>query len=88
MNWLESARLGIFFRMKPYETISVRGMPIKRIKSVRLVGSEQTLDYTQSCSPIDRLTQSDPSGELIITVPESTIDPLATVISIELISDI
>ena len=71
--------------MKPYETVSVRGMPIKRIKSVKLVGSEQTLAYTQRCSVIDRLTQPDPHGELIITVPESIIDPLATVISIELI---
>ena len=56
-----------------------------RIKSVRLAGSEQALDYTQRCSVIDRLTQPDPHGELIITVPESIIDPLATVISIELI---
>ena len=71
--------------MKPYETILVRGMPITRIKSVRLVGSEQTLDYTQRCSVIDRARLSDPNGELIITVPESIIDPLATVISIELV---
>lgn len=59
-------------------------MPIKRIKSVKLVGSWQTLDYTQRFSLIDQLTQPDPRGELIITVPESVIDPLATVISIEL----
>ena len=70
--------------MKPYETISVRGMPIERIESVRLVGSEQTLAYIPRCSVIDQLTQQDPLGELIITVPESIIDPLATVIAIEL----
>ena len=74
--------------MKPYETISVRGIPIKRIKSVRLVKSGQTLTYTQRCSVIDCLTQLDPDGELIITVPESVIDPLATVISIELASSV
>ena len=70
--------------MKPYETISVRGMPINRIESVKVVGSEQTLAYTQRCSIAEQLTQPDPKGELIITVPESIIDPLATVISIEL----
>ena len=72
--------------MKPYETISVRGMPIRRIKSVRLVESGQTLTYTPRCSVIDQLTQPDPKGELIITVPESVVDPLATVISVELAS--
>ena len=70
--------------MKPYETISVRGMPIKRIESVKVVGTNETLAYTQRCSVIDQLTQSDPHGELIITVPESIIDSLATVISVEL----
>lgn len=65
------------------ETISVRDMPINRIESVKILRSDLTLAYTQRCSAIDRLTQPD-KGELIITVPESIIDPLATVIAISL----
>lgn len=70
--------------MKPYETISVRGIPIKRVKSVKIVGSNEPLSYSQRCSIMDELTQSDPNGELTIIIPESVIDPLATAIAIEL----
>ena len=70
--------------MKPYETISVRGIPIKRVKSVTVVGSDEPLTYSTRCSIMDELTQSNPLGELTISVPESVIDPLATAIAIEL----
>ena len=70
--------------MKPYETISVRGIPIKRVKSVKVVGSDEPLTYKTRCSIMDELTQANPLGELTITIPESVIDPLATAIAIEL----
>ena len=70
--------------MKPYETISVRGIPIKQVKSVKIVGSNELLTYTTRCSILDELTQPNPQGELTITVPSSAIDPLATAIAIEL----
>ena len=72
--------------MKPYETISVRGIPIKQVKSVKVVGSNEPLTYTTRCSILDELTQPNPQGELTITVPSSAIDPLATAIAIELAS--
>lgn len=70
--------------MKPYETISVRGIPIKQIESVKIVGGNESLAYTTRCAILDELTQPNPQGELTITVPESAIDPLATAIAIEL----
>ncbi|ACK71860.1 Alpha-L-fucosidase [Gloeothece citriformis PCC 7424] len=71
--------------MKPYETVSVRGIPIKQIESVKVVGSDRPLSYSGRCSIIDELTQNpQPLGELTITVPESAIDPLATVLVIQL----
>ncbi len=72
--------------MKPYETISVRGIPIKQVKSVKIVGSNEPLTYTTRCSILDEITQPNPQGELTITVPSSAIDPLATAIAIELAS--
>ena len=70
--------------MKPYETVSVRGIPIKQVKSVTVVGSDEPLTYSTRCSIMDELTQPNPLGELTINVPESVIDPLATAIAIEL----
>ena len=70
--------------MKPYETISVRGIPIKKVKSVKVLGNNETLTYTERCSIIDALSNPNPIGQLTISVPESAIDPLATVIAIEL----
>ena len=76
-------RLYLHLLMKPYETISVRGMPLKRIQSVSVLGTNDALDYTSRC-PIMEQFQPDPTGELIITVPESVIDPDATVVAIEI----
>ena len=70
--------------MKPYETISVRGIAIEQVKSVEILGSNEPLTYSTRCSILDRLTQPNPQGELTITIPESAIDPLATAIAIEL----
>lgn len=70
--------------MKPYETISVRGIPIRQVKSVTVVGSDESLAYKTRCSIMDELTQPNPLGELTISIPESVIDPLATAIAIEL----
>ena len=69
--------------MRPYDTVSVRGVPIKRIASVRELGSGRELSFTTRCSLIDKLLNSDPSGELTIQVPEDCLNELATVIAIE-----
>lgn len=68
--------------MKPYESISVRGVPIKRIKSVRVLADGTELLYTTRCA-LDSFSNPDPLGELTIQVPESVIDPYATAIAID-----
>lgn len=70
--------------MKPYESISVRGIPIEQVTSVKIVGSKENLTYTKRCAIIDRIMNQNPLGELTITIPESVINPLATAIAIEL----
>jgi alpha-L-fucosidase len=69
--------------MRPYDTISVRGVPIKRLQSVTELGSGRELPFTTRCSLIDKLLNADPSGELTIEVPQDCLDDLATVIAIE-----
>lgn len=73
--------------MKPYETISVRGIPIKQVKSVKIVGSNENLTYTKRCGIMDEIMNPNPIGELTITIPESVINPLATAIAIEFNSE-
>ena len=72
----------IHLLLKPYETISVRGVPIKRVKSVRVLADGTELSYTTRCA-IGSFFNPDPLGELTIQVPESVIDPYATVIAID-----
>ncbi|MEW6498826.1 MAG: alpha-L-fucosidase, partial [Cyanobacteriota bacterium] len=67
-----------------YESISVRGIPIKQVKSVQILANGRELDYTTRCSIIDSLFNPDPLGELTIQIPETSVDPYATVIAIDL----
>jgi alpha-L-fucosidase len=69
--------------MRPYDSVTVRGVFIKRVKSVRALSTGEDLRFTTRCSIPDRLLNSDPAGELLISVPDSAIDPDATVIAVE-----
>lgn len=77
-------RIYLHLLMKPYETVCVRGVPIKRVKSVSILADNTQLDYTTRCAIADAITNPDPLlGELIIQVPESVIDSYATVIAVD-----
>ncbi len=69
--------------MKPYETVAVRGVPIKRIRAVRALAGGAPLHHTTRCAIIDAMFNADPLGELTITVPESVVDAYATVIAVD-----
>lgn len=68
--------------MKPYDTLSIRGVPIKRVKSVGVLGHPIALNYTTRCTVVDSFNP-DPLGELTIQVPEFIINPYATVITVD-----
>jgi alpha-L-fucosidase len=70
--------------MRPYDAVTVRGVPIRRVKSVRELSSGRQLAFSGRCSVIDQLLNADPMGELTIVVPESVLDPLATVLAVEI----
>jgi alpha-L-fucosidase len=73
--------------MRPYATVTVRGFPIKRVTKVRELSSGRTLDFTTRCAILDQLLNADPNGELTIAVPEDVIDPIATVIAVDVAND-
>ncbi|MDP9180877.1 MAG: alpha-L-fucosidase [Chloroflexota bacterium] len=72
--------------MRPYDAVTVRGVPIRRVTSVRALSSGAQLAFSVRCSVIDQLLNADPMGELTIQVLESAVDPLATVIVVEIAS--
>jgi alpha-L-fucosidase len=69
--------------MRPYETISVRGVPIRHVRSVRVVGSGAELKFWTRASIVDELLKRDALGALTIVVPEHALDEYATVLAVE-----
>ncbi|MDX2100256.1 MAG: hypothetical protein SFW36_20970, partial [Leptolyngbyaceae cyanobacterium bins.59] len=78
-------RIYLHLLMKPYDTVTVRGLAIKQVRSVQVLATEKALAYTTRCSIVDALMNPDPLGELTIQVPEEVIDPNATVLAVDLV---
>jgi alpha-L-fucosidase len=78
------ARIFLHLLQRPYDTVTVRGLPIRHVRGVRELRTGTALAYRTRCAVADQLFNSDPNGELIITVPEALIDPLATVVEVDL----
>ena len=77
-------RIYLHLLMRPYDTVTVRGLPTKRIRAVRLLDDGSPLSFTTRCAILDQLMNSDPMGEVTISVPESRVDPFATVIALDI----
>jgi alpha-L-fucosidase len=69
--------------MRPYESVSVRGVRVRRAKAAHVLGSGAELKLHQRIAASDMLFNQDPVGELIIDVPENQLDPIATVIAVD-----
>ncbi|MCB1014520.1 MAG: hypothetical protein KDB10_05320, partial [Acidimicrobiales bacterium] len=69
--------------MRPYDSVTVRGVPIRRIAGVRHVPSERALTFHTRAAVIDELFNADPVGEAIIEVPEDLVDDHATVLALD-----
>ncbi len=70
--------------MRPYDTITVRGLPVNRIRGARELRTGTELETRTRCAVLDTMFSADPFGELTVAVPEGLIDQLATVIEVEL----
>jgi alpha-L-fucosidase len=77
-------RIFLHLLLRPYETVTLRGVPIRRVAGARELRSGAALEFETRCAAVDRLFSPDPLGEVAIRVPESLLDPLATVIEVEL----
>jgi alpha-L-fucosidase len=77
-------RVYLHLLMRPYETVTVRGLPVKRVRSVTALASGTALATSSRCTVADTLFNADPNGELTIRVPDFVLDEHATVIAIDL----
>jgi alpha-L-fucosidase len=68
--------------LRPYELVTVRGVPVQRVERVSVLGSDRPLTFAVRTSVLDRLN-ADPLGDLVVTVPEDRLDPLATVLAVD-----
>jgi len=69
--------------MRPYDRVTVRGVPIDHVRRAWNVATGRELATTGRCAIVDRLLGRDPLGELTIEVPGEELDPLATVLAVE-----
>ena len=80
------ARVYCIATAKPYESVTVRGIPVKRVKAVTALGTGKALSFKKH-TPIMESFQPDPTGEITVFVPESDLDEFATVIAIDIDGD-
>lgn len=70
--------------MRPYDAVTVRGVRIKRLRSVHALSNGAELSFRTRRPIADTMFNTpDPIGEAIIAVPEDAIDPYATVLRLE-----
>ncbi len=74
-------RVHLFLLARPYDAVTVRGLPVRRVSSVAVMGSGNELAFTTRTGILDMLTD-DPDGEVVIEVPEAELDPYATVLTV------
>jgi alpha-L-fucosidase len=76
-------RINLFLLTRPYDSITVRGLPIRRIKQVVEVSSGTQLAFETRAMIMDQRLP-DPDGEVRIIVPEHLLDEYATVVAIDI----
>ena len=69
--------------MRPYDTVTVRGVRTKRLRSVTALVSGDELKFSTRTTITDAMANPDPLGEVTIVVPDGAIDEYATVLKME-----
>ena len=78
-------RLYLHLVTRPYERVTVRGLPVSRIERVTLLDGNRPLSWQAQPRLKDvHSGTADPTGELHIDVQDTEFDPLCTVIAVDL----
>lgn len=71
--------------MRPEEEVTVRGLKVNRIRSVRALKNGSELKWTKQIPVPDTILKNpDPTGEITIKIPAGILDRYVTVLAIEL----
>jgi alpha-L-fucosidase len=76
-------RVYLHLLARPYDTISVRGVHLRKIRAASVLASGEQLRIHRRGVVTEMMFNQDPVGELIIDVPENAIAPLQTVIALD-----
>ena len=68
---------------RPVAPVSVRGVPVRHLRGVTLVGTDAALVFETRVPILDELMHVDGPGEVLVTIPPAMIDPVATVVRLE-----
>jgi alpha-L-fucosidase len=72
-----------FCLARPYEEVTIRGVPVRRVRRVTALGTGAELAFDTRTGIVEGFA-ADPDGELTITVPAEAVDDVATVLAIEI----
>lgn len=67
---------------RPYEHVVARGLPVRRV-TARHLASGAELEVRARATAEQEITNPDPVGEVVVTIPADLVDPVATVIELE-----
>jgi alpha-L-fucosidase len=76
-------RVYLHLLARPYDTISVRGVHLRKVRAASVLASGEQLRIHRRGVVAEMMFNQDPVGELIIDVPESAIAPLQTVVVLD-----
>lgn len=82
MSTRRDGRVYLILPFKPYDSITVRGVALKKVTGVTCLGTGETLPYAARFSATDAVL-GDPAGEMRIEIPEHAVDEHATVVAID-----
>ncbi len=68
--------------MRPYDSVDVRDVAVRRVRSVRELASGRDLAYSTRTGIIEGL-MPDPKGTIAIEIPDELVDDMATVVAID-----
>jgi alpha-L-fucosidase len=71
--------------LRPYASVVVRGVPVRRVKAARLLAKGEALKYRVRTTIENAMQEQDPTGDVTIYVPERLLDPLATIVALEFV---
>lgn len=78
--------LFVYCTMRPWDTVTVSGVPVNRVSSVRVVSTQEPLDFTALPSlPEVQRGSKDPLGELEIAIPAHVADSFMPVLEVKIL---